>query len=411
MPAILSPIAPPQSAALRSAPAEAVDASGFGALLAGAANGEEAQTKSAIASPSRPNSVIAEEPVDEDPGAEPDPAPDATFAGLAAVATPILVAAAPVAPSEGQGQGSSSPQAALENALAASQKAAVVTPQDEPAEGKNIQPDGAQPKIADGQGFDIAALKALKATQGPEVTPRHTGQSSPAPTVAPTDAAASTQGPAVSASVIAAGGQAGLGSDTSGSGSSDPGARDQKSAPASGAVAKTEIPSPSVATEPVVVTRASGPAAETRATPQTISHLAAQILGRTGLAKSTQFQVTLDPQGLGRVNVSVRIAADGAMSAAMSFDTPQAAAELRARSDDLQRALTQAGFNVADGALSFDVSSDGGRSGGRHNAWTTLDFEPQHPPAGLNLAANTLPTGAQLIAALRASRSGVDIRI
>ena len=389
MPAILSPIAPPQSAALRSAPAEAVDASGFGALLAGAANGEEAQTKSAIASPSRPNSVIAEEPVDEDPGAEPDPAPDATFAGLAAVATPILVAAAPVAPSEGQGQGSSSPQAALENALAASQKAAVVTPQDEPAEGKNIQPEGAQP----------------------EVTPRHTGQSSPAPTVAPTDAAASTQGPAVSASVIAAGGQAGLGSDTSGSGSSDPGARDQKSAPASGPVAKTEIPSPSVATEPVVVTRASGPAAETRATPQTISHLAAQIVGRTGSAKSTQFQVTLDPQGLGRVNVSVRIAADGAMSAAMSFDTPQAAAELRARSDDLQRALTQAGFNVADGALSFDVSSDGGRSGGRHNAWTTLDFEPQHPPAGLNLAANTLPTGAQLIAALRASRSGVDIRI
>ena len=46
----------------------------------------------------------------------------------------------------------------------------------------------------------------------------------------------------------------------------------------------------------------------------------------------------------------------------MSFDNPQAAAELRSRASELQRALEQAGFTLS-GAMSFDVAQDRGQQG------------------------------------------------
>ena len=177
------------------------------------------------------------------------------------------------------------------------------------------------------------------------------------------------------------------------------------------AAAKTDAAAPGAAIDQPQTVQASTAAAQARATPQTVAHLAAQIVSKAGSAKATQFDVALDPQGLGRVNVSLRIASDGTLSAAMAFDTPQAAAELRARSDELQRALAQAGFNVADGALSFDVSGDRGRQSGRQSAWANLDFGADAFSSPLSLSTDTAPSAAQLISALRASRSGVDIRI
>jgi hypothetical protein len=54
--------------------------------------------------------------------------------------------------------------------------------------------------------------------------------------------------------------------------------------------------------------------------------------------------------------VRIEIAKDGALTAALNFDNPAAAAELRNKSGELRQALSQAaGFNVADNALSFDV--------------------------------------------------------
>ena len=58
--------------------------------------------------------------------------------------------------------------------------------------------------------------------------------------------------------------------------------------------------------------------------------------------------------------VRVEIGAGGRMTAALSFDTPQAAQELRARAGELQRAMEQAGFDLS-GGMSFDVAGDQGR--------------------------------------------------
>lgn len=152
-------------------------------------------------------------------------------------------------------------------------------------------------------------------------------------------------------------------------------------------------------------------AAPVAATPETVANLTAQISKKLE-GQSTKFDVELNPAGLGRVSVSVEIAASGKMTAAMSFDTPQAAAELRARSHELQRALEQAGFDLS-GGLSFDVAGD--RSGGRSApeqqqnddaAWRGRAFQAVLAAGETVEAASSLALNYG-----RRSTTGVDVRI
>ena len=75
--------------------------------------------------------------------------------------------------------------------------------------------------------------------------------------------------------------------------------------------------------------------------------------------KSTRFDIALDPAGLGQVNVKVEINDAGQVSASLSFDNAHAAAEARVHVGELQRALEQAGFNLSQAGLSFDVGGQG----------------------------------------------------
>lgn len=75
------------------------------------------------------------------------------------------------------------------------------------------------------------------------------------------------------------------------------------------------------------------------------------------MGKATRFDMVLTPDALGKVDVRIEIGRDGVMTAAMKFDTVHAAQELRAKAGELRQALNDAGFNVADNGLSFDVSS------------------------------------------------------
>ncbi len=113
-----------------------------------------------------------------------------------------------------------------------------------------------------------------------------------------------------------------------------------------------------------------------RAGPETVTNLAAHII-RNLEGRATRFDVELHPADLGRVDVRLEIGAHGRLKASMSFENPQAAADMRGRSDELHRALEQAGFDLS-GGLSFDVAGDGGRG---QNA------SPQDP--------STLPNGAR----------------
>ena len=90
----------------------------------------------------------------------------------------------------------------------------------------------------------------------------------------------------------------------------------------------------------------------------------------------------------------------------MTFDNPHAAAEARGGAGALQHALEQAGFNVAQGGLSFDV-------GGQGANLARQDARPQTAvkfAAPADLPVDALPSLASAYGALRAS-SGVDITI
>ncbi|HEY2355815.1 MAG TPA: flagellar hook-length control protein FliK [Phenylobacterium sp.] len=148
-----------------------------------------------------------------------------------------------------------------------------------------------------------------------------------------------------------------------------------------------------------------------RGSPQTVANLAAQIAKKLD-GRSTRFDVQLEPAGLGKVDVRVEIGAGGRMSAAMAFDSPQAAAELKSRSGELQRALEQAGFDIS-GGLSFDVASDSGQ-GGRASGQDTdsnsgAAFRGRAFQAALETTSDTAPASQLMFS--RSSDSGVDIRI
>ncbi|MDB5470695.1 MAG: hypothetical protein JWR84_2255 [Caulobacter sp.] len=106
-----------------------------------------------------------------------------------------------------------------------------------------------------------------------------------------------------------------------------------------------------------VAAGAAALAAQVRGAPETVAKFAAGILDKLN-GQSTKFDLQLDPHGLGKVDVSVEIGQDGKLTAQMGFDSAVGLNELRGRAQELRNALEQAGFSLAEGALSFDFSGE-----------------------------------------------------
>ncbi len=144
---------------------------------------------------------------------------------------------------------------------------------------------------------------------------------------------------------------------------------EQASAPARlQATAETAVSGPATeATNTAVIqpmaatsqAQASNAPTQATATAQTVPMLATEIIRKSG-GRSAQFDISLTPEGLGKVDVQISINQRGEVSASMVFDTPQAAAELRGRAAELQKSLEQSGFQLSQNGLSF---SDTGRQG------------------------------------------------
>lgn len=150
-----------------------------------------------------------------------------------------------------------------------------------------------------------------------------------------------------------------------------------------------------------------------RGSPETVATLAAQIVKKLD-GRSTRFDLELNPQGLGMVDVRVEIGRDGRISAAMAFDNPQAAQELKARAGELTRALEQAGFDMS-GGISFDVAGDRGQHA--RQEWQAPDDTGHgHRGRAFQAALNTAgeADAAATSGALRLRRgvnAGLDVRI
>lgn len=120
--------------------------------------------------------------------------------------------------------------------------------------------------------------------------------------------------------------------------------------------AETRAAQATAAATPVLSTLSQG---AIHATAQIAAQIVKKLEGR-----STRFEMALTPDHLGRVDVSLDIDSDGQLSARLAFDNPLAAADLRGRVDELRRQLTDAGFTVADDALSFDQREPSAGAGG-----------------------------------------------
>jgi flagellar hook-length control protein FliK len=191
--------------------------------------------------------------------------------------------------------------------------------------------------------------------------------------------------------------------------------RTGEAAPAAGDAPQdhAQAPAPTEAPPLTSAPTMAAPAVVVRGAPETVANLAAQILKKLD-GRSTRFDVELDPAGLGRVDVRLEIGAHGRMTAAMAFDNPQAAQELRSRSGELTRALEQAGFDVS-GGLSFDVAGDPGQSGrgtpqdndaNTGSAWRGRAFQ-----AALDATADADAAPAGGLNLSRRLLAGVDIKI
>jgi len=125
----------------------------------------------------------------------------------------------------------------------------------------------------------------------------------------------------------------------------------------------------------------------------TSTALVAQQIIRRFDGKSTSIDVRLDPAELGRVQVSLDVGADNKVTAVVAAENPATLADLVRSAKELERALQDAGLELASGGLSFDLAergdnnasdekSSGPRTSGRSDTADTA-APPQSRPFGL----------------------------
>jgi flagellar hook-length control protein FliK len=77
----------------------------------------------------------------------------------------------------------------------------------------------------------------------------------------------------------------------------------------------------------------------------------------------TRFEIRLDPAELGKVQVKLEVSADNRVEAVLSSNRPEVLADMQRGADALRRALSDMGFDVGSGGLSFSLEQGTGGSG------------------------------------------------
>jgi flagellar hook-length control protein FliK len=144
-----------------------------------------------------------------------------------------------------------------------------------------------------------------------------------------------------------------------------------------------------------------------KVTTHTVAHLAAQIVTNVD-GKSTRFDVTLNPEGLGKVDVRVEIGAKGDMTAQLNFANADVATQMQSKAPELQAALQQAGFDPSKTTLSFN-------SGNGQQAWQDAqNRQNQGQPSWTGRAFTNLADQsdeAVITPSWTRPATGVDVRI
>lgn len=148
-----------------------------------------------------------------------------------------------------------------------------------------------------------------------------------------------------------------------------------------------------------------------RFTPQAANQLAAQISQRFSNG-SRVFGIRLDPAELGRVDIRLQMSQNNKVHATLTVERGDTLAELQRTSRELERSLNDAGLDLAEDGLSFELSQG---SSDQHSAEPerggNFNVYGQNDDGAQELAAqfDTGPGDAYGFALSR--RDGVDVRV
>jgi len=134
---------------------------------------------------------------------------------------------------------------------------------------------------------------------------------------------------------------------------------------------------------------------------------------------SSTFQIRLDPEELGRIEVKLHISGDAKVSASLVVDRVETLHMLQREAKTLERAFDQAGLKANGDDLQFSLRQDGrGQNGGGQNgagqdAPRQGGFGRASSPSGSEegLAVTALPPALQRLTMSRALAGGLDIQI
>tara|TARA_R110002073_G_scaffold212610_1_gene372928 strand:- start:53 stop:598 length:546 start_codon:yes stop_codon:yes gene_type:complete len=146
-----------------------------------------------------------------------------------------------------------------------------------------------------------------------------------------------------------------------------------------------------------------------RMTPQSATHLAAQI-ARKYSAGNRQFDIRMDPPDLGKVDVRLHVSNDNRVHAILTAERSETLAELQRNARDLERALADAGLELGDQGLEFQLSQgDSERSFGDSTP-DSIDVYADSEMGGEIVAPDT---GAprHMYGFSLTQRSGVDVQV
>lgn len=149
-----------------------------------------------------------------------------------------------------------------------------------------------------------------------------------------------------------------------------------------------------------------------RFAPHTAQHLAGQITRQFNNGQRV-FDIRLDPAELGKVDVRLELRADNRVHAVLSAERPETLAELQRAARDLERSLNEAGLELAEEGLTFQLSDEGGDTPGsqRDPSATTMPIFAEGGEIGLTDEATAPIVQQSKYGFLLSRRSGVDMRV
>ena len=127
--------------------------------------------------------------------------------------------------------------------------------------------------------------------------------------------------------------------------------------------------------------------------------LALLIAALVTLARAQSFEVSLEPAELGRVDVRIEVGADKKVHAVLAAHDSASLSDLMKGSRSLEASLKDAGVDLAENGLKFELSADSGGAnnqgrsgfghGGEQPAWPRSTFNIPLEADAASLASST----------------------